>query len=547
MLPKASQPVSDVPIRIVGSNTFGYNKKISPEATYNMYISDEWLVDTPGYVKAVDFPNRINGRALYSSDRGNFMIAVIDNTVYKISGPNNHLVTQAIFAIDTYYGDVFIDENVASQIAICDQQDLWIYNFITGAVTKATLPVNPSTGKTISPGYVTYHDGYFIVPDTTSSAWYLSAQNDGTDWLWGAGPSAVAGSIQTKPDNAVAVLRAPGKGNLIYVFGRNVTEMWYDEGQQLFPYVRSNSVSIDYGCLSSTTIAAMDNYICWLGVNEKSGPVIMTSTGSGFTRLSTDGIDLKLAQVQFPVDSYAFFYKIDGHVVYQLTFFNPADNFTLLYDFNTQKFFYLTDENMNHHVAESVAFFNNTYYFIDINTGSVFELNSKYTTYDYTIPTNQVPNPNPPIIKEIPRMRICNTVRQQDNSRFIGQSLTFTIEQGTDPYFQSDQVFYMTGEDGTVITQEHAPGFIGNYLSTEQVDNIYSPRIDLSLSIDGGETFSNFVTQYLNPLGYRSNRMIFWKFGLANEMTFQLRFWSLDHVTVSNGVMQARLQGAEEQ
>ena len=544
MYPSASPPKSEIGLRIVGSNTFGRNSKMSSEQTFNLFESDGFLVDTPGYKKVVDFPGRIVGRAIYASDRGNFMITVIDNVVFKISGPPGNLTTAAIFNLNTYTGDVFIDENIASEIAICDGTDLWIYNFLSGAATKAVLPNSPGTTQPMRPGYVTYHDGYFIVPDLRSSAWFLSQQNQGLNWFWSAGSQEVNGAIQTKPDNAVAVLRAPGKGNLIYVFGRNVVEMWYNNGAQLFPYARSTSESIDYGCLSSTTIAAMDNFIAFLGVNEKSGPVIMVSTGSGFTRLSTDGIDFKLADVVFPDRSYGFFYKSDGHTLYQLTFYDPKDNFTLLYDFNTKKFFYLTDELMNHHIAESVAFFNNTYYFVSIDDGSIYELNSKFTTYDYTVPSNFRVNPNTPIVQEIPRMRICNSARQDDTSRFIANSLTFVVEQGVDPFYPASQLFYLTGEDGVVLAQESAEGFIGNFLSQEIVDDPYVPRIDMAISKDGGETFGSYVSKDLNPLGERKNRVVFWKLGASNDFVAKFKFWSKYRVTVSDGVIQARVMGA---
>jgi len=509
-----------------------------------MFVSDDWLVQLPGYKKAIEFTGRYVGRAIYSSDRGGFMLCVIDNVVFKVTGPNNNLSTQALFELETFTGDVFIDENLASQIGICDQKDLWIYNFQTGVIEKVVFPNSQRTNKPIHPTYITYHDGYFIVPNKDTPDWYLSKSNNGLDWNWGAGPLPVSATIQTKPDNCVAVLRAPGKGNLIYVFGKNVVELWYDNGGQIFPYQRSTSDSVDYGCLSSTTIAAMDNFIAWLGVNEKSGPVIMVSTGSGFQRLSTDGIDFKLADVQFPEDSYGFFYKSDGHVLYQLTFFNPVDNFTLVYDFNTKLFFYATDENMNFHIAESVAYFNDTYYFVDIGSGSVFELNSSYTSYDYTLPSPSVVNPNPPIVNEIPRMRVCNTMRQTDASPFIANSLAFTIDQGNDTYFPGSIIYNLSTEDGRILTTEAPYGYVGHQLTTEQDVDPYVPRIDMSISKDGGNTFGSFTSVDMYSVGNRLNRVTFWKLGRVNDLVVQFRFWSKSSVTVSNGVLQARTAGA---
>lgn len=538
MIPSAEPPKSELALRIVGSSTFGRNAKISPEQTFNMMISDNWLVQTPGYKKVLDLFGGGLGRAIYSSAQGGFMIAVAENQVYRISGPANNLVAQEIFTLNTFFGDISIDENVAYQIAICDGLDVWIYDWRSNVAEAAVLPIDTQTGFAILPGFVTYHDGYFIVPNSNSSFWYLSNLNNGLHWNWSAGGGPVAGRILTKPTNAVAVLRAPGKGNLIYVFGKTVTEMWQNVGAQLFPYQRNSSVSIDYGCLSSTTIATMDNYVAFLGANEKSGPVIMISEGGGFTHLSTDGIDFKLADLVNPSLSYAFFFKIDGHVFYQITFYDPRDNYSLLYDFNTKKFFYVTDENMNFHIAEAVAFFNNTYYFVSLRDSSIYELSGNYTTYDYT--GTGLSN-----ILEIPRVRICNSMEQSDTSRFIANSLTFQIEQGVDTNYPGSQLAYLTTEGGLVLSEETPVGYVGTFLQTELVVDPYVPRIDLSISKDGGETFGNTVGKFLNPLGKRKNRVIFYRLGDVNDLCIQLRFWSKSRVTVSNGVFSARVYEGE--
>src|SRR5690606_31607021 len=108
-------------------------------------------------------------------------------------------------------------------------------------------------------------------------------------------------------------------------------------------YQRNSSINIDYGVASVSTIAANDDMIAWLGVNEKSSPAIMVMTGGRATRISTDGIDYLLSRVQNPDISTGMFYRQDGHVFYILTFYHPDDNFSIMYDFTTEKFFDLTD------------------------------------------------------------------------------------------------------------------------------------------------------------------------------------------------------------
>jgi hypothetical protein len=290
------------------------------------------------------------------------------------------------------------------------------------------------------------------------------------------------GLIQTKPDLAVAAIPAPGRGNLLYVFGETVTELWTDTGAQLFPYERSTSINIDYGCINQATIAFNENIVVWLASNEKSGPAIMMMTGGDVKRISNDGIDFRLAQLTAPNDSYGFLFRQDGHLLYQITF--PTDNLSYVYDFNTQMFFTLCDPNMDYHIAKRVAFFNDNYYFVSINDGNVYRLSSNITTFDGA---------------EVPRIRVCPAFRLPDQSNFIVNSLGFTLEQGISADIE---------------------------------------RVDLSVSRDGGESFGNSYGVWMNPLGVRKNKLTYWNLGYANDFTPQFRFWGQGRFVAFNGTLE---------
>ena len=313
--------VQRLPLNIVGSNKFGRYPKISSEKTYNMFISDEWMVPTPGHIKILDIDPLLEGRGIFTSIRGGFMLAVIGSTVFAIDneiekigrtipvGDITENIARRVGGLDTFTGDVFIDENDAEQIAICDKKDIYIYDYKNNVFNKAPLDFRP--------GYVAFQDGYFIAPDLERPQWRLSEINNGL--VWPAGASNV-GSLQTKPDNARACVRVPGKGNQLFVMGEAVTEAWNDVGYKLFPYYRTNSFNIDYGCVNQSTIATSDQFVIWLARNEKSAPVIMVSAGGAPRQISTDGINFALSQLEDPEDSYGFLFKSDGHLFYQVRF-----------------------------------------------------------------------------------------------------------------------------------------------------------------------------------------------------------------------------------
>jgi hypothetical protein len=534
-----------IPLKIVGSTKFGRYPKISLEQTYNMMVSDGWLVPYAGYKKTINIEAIGNGRGIFNSTRFGELIVVIDSSVYRV---DKYMSFSKVADIETSSGDVFIDENDAKQIAICDKKTIYILDYETNAFEKLSLD--------FVPGYVSFQDGYFISPIVSQPKWRLSVLNTmlaistativsgGTGYALndiltvsqgiggtlkvtgvsaggvingvsvnatgkgfstgahtvtgGAGngatfsitidngfPAAPAnvGTFQTKPDTVMACVRVPGRGNQLFVFGKTVTESWTDVGYQLFPYQRSSSFNIDYGCLNAATIAAGEEFIVWLGSNEKSGLAIMYSSGGNIQQISTDGINFQLAQLVNPESAYGFLFKQDGHLFYQLTFTDPKDNLTLTYDFSNNMFFTLCDKDMNYHIAKRAVYFNNTYYFISLKGGNLYELNSKYTTNDG---------------EEVPRIRILPPVRMPDASPFIANNLTFILEQG-----ESEDI----------------------------------ARIDLSISIDGGRSFGNSYGQQLNSLGKRKNRLVYWNLGYSNDLTIQLKFWGTGRFVINEGIL----------
>jgi hypothetical protein len=304
------------------------------------------------------------------------------------------------------------------------------------------------------------------------------------NWLWGPSGEPVNAAIQTKPDLGMAALRVPGRGNLLYVMGKTVTELWTDIAAATFPYQRSFSVNMDYGLLSSATLAASDNVVAWLASNEKSGPVIMYTTGSDIKPLSTDGINYKLSQLKNPGRSSAFFVKLSGHLIYQLTFYDPHDNYTVLYDFTTQQFFDATDEKMDFHIARSVAFFDDAYYFVSLIDGNLYQMSDSMSTFDYGDGN----------IKEIPRVRVCSNIRMPNQDQFIIRNAGFTMEQGTDTQNNSN-------------------------------DSGYLPRVGMSISTNGGVSFSSYAHEPVYKVGRRLNKMVWWRIGSTNDFVPQFRFY----------------------
>lgn len=519
-----SQQVS---VNVVGSSIFGRYPKISLEKTYNMFISDEWIVNYAGFQKVADLLPDGEGRALFHSVRGGFMLSVASSSIYKI-GPS--LAPFFIGNINTTTGEVFIDENLSNQICIVDGESAWIYNYDANTLTQQTLTF---LGNPIIPNYVCYHNTFFLIGSSKDS---INPQN------WYAfefdTPNTIKLntqlSLQTKPDSALAVKRLPGRGNNVVVLGSTVGEVWSQVGGTQ-NYTRIQSFNIDSGVISVSTIAANEELVCFLAQNENNAPSILVTDGSSARRISTDGIDFLLQTIKHPDQSAAFFYRQDGHLFFQFTFYNPQDNLSLLYDFTIDKFFHVSDDKLNYHPARQVVYFNKKTYFVSLNDASLYQMGTEFTTYNYSLNTHLVG-------EEIPRIRIPKTIRRDDSSIFRPWMFTFWIEQGIDDlYLLKTEGMICTGllideDDAPLIDEDGTPLIDEDGLCTA---NTYRPRVDLSFSKNGNQSFSNVVGRELNTLGNYRNQ-IRWTRGMgqANEFTPQLRFWGFRRFVAQNGILE---------
>ena len=580
-----------LPLNVVGSSIFGRYPKISIEKTLNMFISDGWMVPYAGYQIVEQLLNQlgVEGRALHTSTKLNRMIGVVDNNVWLIDVFFDQDLRMAFDAsavkigtIATSTGVVYVAENNKPQVVLSDGVNIYYYDpTLTPSFQIAYKDTKtPPTPITFTPGYIDYHDTYILaaasndtaVSPTASNTWQLGIIDSGgmtpTGKLIFPASPATVGQLQTKPDNTQAVVRFPSRGNLILVMGSTVTEPWYDLGYQQFPYVRSDSFTIDYGCLNPATIATMDDLVVWLAINEKSGPVIMFTTGGMPEKITTDGIDYLFSQLTNPADSQGFIYRQDGHIFYHINFY--TDNLSLFYDFNTKKFFHASDQNLNYFIANEVAFFNNQYYFLTNKDGNLYAFDTIFTTYQHVeIP----PDTTTPIIitDEIPRFRSCMSIRDPSQQYFIANDLGFTIETGETPYQQQDlgEIFWITQDGKFVITQGNSIFLVtqdgnflvtqdDNYIVSQQTDstdfdflifnqrantgtsNLSLPRVDLSISIDGGQSFGSDFPYYLNPPGVRRSRLMWWQAGIANDFTPLFKFWGMGRFVVWDGIINVR-------
>lgn len=465
------------PINIVGFSKFSRYEKISDESTYNLMVSDGALIPYPGYRKILDVaPTGTRGRASYTSPKYDHQIVVIDDGVYSIS---NDFARTFLGSLDTSTGSVFISENNANEIVITENtSNIYIFNYQAQTFNKVNIGFRA--------GYITFLDGYLITPELGTSRWRLSDLNNASNW---PDDAAHVGLLQSQPDIVVSCETLQRQ---LFIFGRNVTEVWLDlpSPQLEFPFQRQNSISIEYGCVSPDTIASGFNRLCWLGRNEYSAPTILVSTGGAPQKIETDGIEFELDRLQNPENAFGFLFEEAGHIFYQIVF--PSDNVSYAYDFTEGGFSNVTNKNLGEHIARKMSYFNDAHLFITDQDGGLYEMSTDLFTYKETTAEDDEGH-------TIPRSRITSPFRLPGSKRFVSNAASLTIEQG--------------------------------YTNKEM-------KVDLSLSKDGAQTFGNTWTKTLNKTGKRANKLIYRNLGAANDLTFQFRFWGKERFVITGGEME---------
>ncbi len=298
----------------------------------------------------------------------------------------------------------------------------------------------------------------------------------------------------------------------------------------------------------------------------------MYTTGQDIQQISTDGIDYLFERINHPEICYGYTYLQSGHLFYIITFYDPSDNLTLAYDFKTGQFYNLSDENGNYFIAKKTVFFDNKYYFISINDGDIYEINSEFTNYEYIGDR----------IQEIPRMVTLPTYRPEDGVPQIFNDLWFVLEQGVDAdytgvgnniasitvinggsdYTEAEVVIEGDGTGAhatativagviTAVALDNGDGGIGytwavvtivgdgTAANCQAVMNVaeYMPRVDLAVSYDGAYSWSNFAQMPMNTFAKYRNRFYYNDLGSSNEFTPQFRIWCKTRFVCKNGMM----------
>jgi len=255
-------------------------------------------------------------------------IAVIASTVYLVSITSAGSLTTPGVLTMTSVGTLLSNANPVSmrhnglggQVVIVDGLNGYFYDISTQALTIITDP------NFLGADTVAFIDGWWIFNEPNTQTFYTNAQPYALtfDASYFANKDAAA-------DRLVAVWESKEE---LWLLGELTTEIWYDAGNQYFPFARLVGTMLQIGCKAKFSVARLtaqnQDGLMWLGRSDRGENVVIRTNGFSAQVVSTPAVANAIAQYTTTADAIAYTYQEGTHEFYVLTF--PTQDTTWVYD-----------------------------------------------------------------------------------------------------------------------------------------------------------------------------------------------------------------------
>ena len=299
----------------------------------NMYLE---LDQAKGKYKVVAYP--MPGLTLLAAVPGQNEIRDMlswNDVLYVIAGNGLYTISEAgaatlLFSLNTSSGFAKMKViagggNSNGQIIAIDGTNGYAYNIDTAV---ATVPIT-SIGFPQNAIDIENQDDIVVAVPANSIQWNISDISDTTTW-----DALNFASKIGQPDQIHAVV---SHESMLWLMGDKTTEIWYNAGNELFPFQRVSTTFLHYGIGARDSIAVNGNYFCFLATNRGGGYTINQVVPKTYyynpTPISTPPIETLVTRLGNTVgveDAIGDIVNIVGHDFYTITF--PAADQTLVYD-----------------------------------------------------------------------------------------------------------------------------------------------------------------------------------------------------------------------
>jgi hypothetical protein len=245
----------------------------------------------------------------------------INNRVFAISG--NRFFEVLSNGTSVIYSNDLINDGTVASITCGSMQVLMssggtAHVFDLTANTFTTIPAATLTNVSM----VSFSDGYFLALRSNSNTWQISALEDATAW----DPADVT-TVSVFPDNVVSMIVDHRE---IWFLGLTRSVVYFDSGNQDFPFDVIPGAYIEQGCAAKFSAAKLDNSLFWLGADERGNGVVWRAQGYTPVRVSNHAVEFAMQGYSTISNAIAYSYQDQGHAFYVLYF--PSPGKTWVYD-----------------------------------------------------------------------------------------------------------------------------------------------------------------------------------------------------------------------
>lgn len=311
--------------------------------------------------------------------------------------------------------------------------------------------------------HVTFIDSFFIVEDRDNiGRFYKSGANDGQTWA-----TLDFATAESHPDD----LRVPYALNtVIGMFGDDTTEFYGNTQNPDFPFGPIRSSRIEYGVQADNSVIKAGDSLFWLARNKEGANMVLRSKGGQASVVSNRSIESEINSFSVTSDCVACAYQTLGHTFVEFSF--PTAKRTFAYDLSENTWITLASKDVGRHRKQGHVFYQGKCIVGDFANSNFYQMDVKTYT---------------------------------DNGDYIERTRSAQ-------FVHKDRKMVSIPE----LEIEFIPG-VG--LTTGQGSD---PQVILSVSKDGGKTWSHNTYSSIGKLGEYNYRARWFQLGIAREWQFKV-------------------------
>lgn len=277
----------------------------------------------PGFLPlAQGDPSAVRG--LYRASNGNGY-GVIGQSVYSIS--SNFLLTKLGSLNEPSSVPVSFTDNGVTILLVDSSNQGYTIDMTTNTFA---LFVDP-TGTFQGAARVDNIDGFVLwAPLSPGSAFFGSTLNNTLT----IDPTYIAAK-NNYPDPLQSLIV---NRHEILLIGQLKSEIWYDAGGVLFPFLELPGAYIEHGTVATYSVCSQDISVYFLGQDLQGQGIVFRQRGYETKRISDHSLEFQLQQAvkrgAVLSDAIGYTYQQGGHIFYVLNF--PSADMTWVYDESTE-------------------------------------------------------------------------------------------------------------------------------------------------------------------------------------------------------------------